>query len=258
MPVKKKNKTVSKKPNTKVKKSVPAKKPKAKVAKTKQSAVKKETIYCSFCGKNAEDLRRLLAGPNNVNICNECIDISVRILGEDAGGYYCPVFSLNASRLISNLGSELSKAPDQRTRVKYEILYLAPVNPLSEKIYSTHILPTAEKQKLKIKHISEVLNSKLSFNKELLDIYNASLVIADIQGQNPDIMYFLGMINLIGKPLIILAQKPEDLPKGLEGDKLILYKNSEKSLYDIAAQIQPVFHAIKKIKRLTKGIRKKP
>ena len=134
-------------------------------------------------------------------------------------------------------------------------MYLAPKKTLSEKIYTAHVAPLAEKHKIKVKHLSEILSSKLSFDKELLDIYNALLVIADVHEQDPDIMYLLGMINLIGKPLIILLQKPEDTPKGLENERYIIYKNTDKSLSDITTRIEPLFTAIKRLRRLTKKIR---
>ena len=255
MPVKKTSKEAVKKPVKTEEKPVKSKKP----VETKKEQSEAE-LSCSFCDQKASSAKRLIAGPNQINICDECVGVSMRILGEESGGYFCPLFSLKTNRLMSSLGSELNRSPAQRTRTKYEVLYLAPNNPLSEKIYNTHVLPIAEKQKIKVKHFSEILNSKLSFNKELLDIYNASLVIADIHGQDPNIMYFLGMLKLIGKPLIMLAQKPEDLPEGLESEKTIFYKNAEKSLSDITSQIQPVFLAIKKIKKLTKssGRKKQP
>jgi ATP-dependent Clp protease ATP-binding subunit ClpX len=39
---------------------------------------------CSFCGKSAEEVNRLIAGPNNVFICNECIRLCQHILDQDA------------------------------------------------------------------------------------------------------------------------------------------------------------------------------
>lgn len=41
------------------------------------------TIHCSFCGKAQEDVKRLVAG-SDVFICNECIQLSVHILDEEA------------------------------------------------------------------------------------------------------------------------------------------------------------------------------
>lgn len=43
----------------------------------------KPTIRCSFCGKSQDDVKRLIAG-SDVFICNECVELSVRILKEEA------------------------------------------------------------------------------------------------------------------------------------------------------------------------------
>lgn len=40
--------------------------------------------HCSFCGKSAEEVNRLIAGPNDVFICNECIRLCQHILEQDA------------------------------------------------------------------------------------------------------------------------------------------------------------------------------
>ncbi len=37
---------------------------------------------CSFCGKHSPQVRRMIAGPNGVIICNECIDLCNRIIAE--------------------------------------------------------------------------------------------------------------------------------------------------------------------------------
>lgn len=44
----------------------------------------KELLFCSFCGKNQEEVRKLIAGPS-VFICNECITLCTDIISEDGG-----------------------------------------------------------------------------------------------------------------------------------------------------------------------------
>jgi ATP-dependent Clp protease ATP-binding subunit ClpX len=46
------------------------------------SSGSKNTLYCSFCGKSQHELRKLIAGPT-VHICNECVELSMDIIGED-------------------------------------------------------------------------------------------------------------------------------------------------------------------------------
>lgn len=42
-----------------------------------------ETLRCSFCGKPADQVERLIAGPN-VYICNECVDLCKDIIDEES------------------------------------------------------------------------------------------------------------------------------------------------------------------------------
>ena len=42
-----------------------------------------EKIRCSFCGKTQDQVRKLIAGNNNVFICDECIDLCSEILEEE-------------------------------------------------------------------------------------------------------------------------------------------------------------------------------
>ena len=37
-----------------------------------------DKIRCSFCGKTQDQVRKLIAGSNNVFICDECIDLARR------------------------------------------------------------------------------------------------------------------------------------------------------------------------------------
>ena len=44
-------------------------------------------IRCSFCGKTQDEVKKLIAGPNGVYICNDCIEICSDILEEEFGDY---------------------------------------------------------------------------------------------------------------------------------------------------------------------------
>ena len=40
-------------------------------------------VHCSFCGKSQRQVRKLIAGPNDIFICDECIEICEDILAEE-------------------------------------------------------------------------------------------------------------------------------------------------------------------------------
>ncbi len=44
---------------------------------------RRRPFTCSFCGKSREQARRLIAGPNGVYICDECVSLCNEILAED-------------------------------------------------------------------------------------------------------------------------------------------------------------------------------
>ena len=46
-------------------------------------AKNEKTTCCSFCGKTQDQVRKLIVGPNNVRICDECIGLCEDILREE-------------------------------------------------------------------------------------------------------------------------------------------------------------------------------
>ena len=42
-----------------------------------------KSIRCSFCGKRQEQVKRMMSGPNNVYICNECVELCNSLISDD-------------------------------------------------------------------------------------------------------------------------------------------------------------------------------
>ena len=43
----------------------------------------RQTIICLFCGKPQDQVRRLIAGPGAVYICDECVELCREIIDEE-------------------------------------------------------------------------------------------------------------------------------------------------------------------------------
>lgn len=50
-------------------------------------AGKNEVVRCSFCNKTQAQVRKLIAGPNGVYICDECIEVCSEIIEEEFEEY---------------------------------------------------------------------------------------------------------------------------------------------------------------------------
>ena len=49
-----------------------------------QRELSSELARCSFCGKPARDVHKIITGPTSA-ICNECVDLCVEVLDEELG-----------------------------------------------------------------------------------------------------------------------------------------------------------------------------
>jgi len=59
--------------------------------------------HCSFCGKNQDQVRRLIAGPGAVYICDECVDLCREIIEEENGGAALPGGAKGGAALAEHL-----------------------------------------------------------------------------------------------------------------------------------------------------------
>lgn len=60
-------------------------------------------VYCSFCGKSQDDVKKIIAG-NNVFICNECVALSQEIIKEE---------------LAEEVLADLTEVPNQKSSLMF-------------------------------------------------------------------------------------------------------------------------------------------
>jgi len=45
-----------------------------------------DAVHCSFCAKHHDEVAKVIAGPEDVYICNECVGLCQDILDEELHG----------------------------------------------------------------------------------------------------------------------------------------------------------------------------
>jgi len=85
-----------------------------------------KNLYCSFCGKAQEEVRKLIAGPS-VYVCDECVELCNDILRDEFGAEDTPAFELEDLPKPKEISSILDDYVIGQTRAK-KVLAVAVYN----------------------------------------------------------------------------------------------------------------------------------
>ena len=141
-------------------------------------------IRCSFCGKTQDEVKKLIAGPNGVYICNDCIEICSDILEEEFGDYDDED---DAAELESNGINLLKPVEIKRFLDDYVIGQESAKKVLSVAVYNHYKRVTANKndddgvelQKSNILMLGPTGSGKTYLAQTLAKIINVPFAIAD-------------------------------------------------------------------------------
>jgi hypothetical protein len=206
-------------------------------------------IVCSFCGKGPSKSFRLIAGPHDIFICDECVSVCVKILDDENAGKYIPSKTIH-QYLAEFLNTKRFIPSSYEKRGSLQTLYIAPNSKQFTTIFKNTLLPLAEKYEILLKKSPAIISKQPHMQKIIDAIFEATLVIIDITGSNKHIMYLLGMVFITGRPLLVLTQDNEDIPPYLMGDRIIQYEMTEKGIQKLESQTATVFEFMKNKKIL--------
>lgn len=78
-----------------------------------------------------------------------------------------------------------------------------------------------------------------SINKQVIElIYKSDLVIANLTGTNPNVMYELAFRHTLGLPVITIAEKGTKLPFDVSTERTIFYTNDYRGVIDIQEELK--------------------
>ncbi|HJQ32117.1 MAG TPA: GAF domain-containing protein [Pyrinomonadaceae bacterium] len=99
---------------------------------------------------------------------------------------------------------------------------LMPYSPSWSKNVRRAIKAAVERQGLRFKIADEDVGRHV-MEDVWRGICEARLVIADLSTANPNVAYELGLADVLGKKIIMLAQNPKDVPFDFVGSRLLVY-----------------------------------
>jgi len=94
-------------------------------------------------------------------------------------------------------------------------------------VFSDIIKPVAEKFDLTVLRGEEAVSTESIIERIRTAIIQSRLCIADVSGQNPNVMYELGLAWDLKKPTVLLTKNKYDIPYEIESLRLVLYDMNE-------------------------------
>ena len=110
------------------------------------------------------------------------------------------------------------------------LFVLMPFTDELKPIYAEHIIPVAKEIGLSVARADDFFTSKSIISDIWAAICKAEVIIADCTGRNPNVFYEIGMAHTIGKPVILITQKREDVPADLRHIRYIRYECSPEGM----------------------------
>ncbi len=133
--------------------------------------------HCSFCGKSQDQVRRLIAGPGAVYICDECVDLCREIIDEESAPPSRPKAPLSKLPVPKKIYEMLNAYVVGQERAK-KVLSVAVYNHY-KRIYANAQMDDVELQKSNILLVGPTGCGKTLLAQTLAKILDVPFCIAD-------------------------------------------------------------------------------
>lgn len=122
---------------------------------------------------------------------------------------------------------------------------LMPFRPNFDTLYSAIIKPTMTEMEIKCKRGDEKYGTKSVISDIWQCIQRAGVIIADLTGQNPNVLYELGLCHAINKDVIIITQNRDDIPFDLLHLKYIKYNDTQEGRKKLKEELSETIMSLK-------------
>jgi hypothetical protein len=112
-------------------------------------------------------------------------------------------------------------------------------------VYEHGIKPMVESLGLECRRADEMYSTQGILGDIWTSIQRAELIIADLTGKNPNVMYELGLSHALWKRVILLAQNRDDVPFDLRAWRVIWYDFTFAGSARLKEELQRAIRAVR-------------
>ena len=107
---------------------------------------------------------------------------------------------------------------------RHSCFVVMPFSPKADLIYREVFKPGIEKAGLSAIRGDEIFGTKRIMQDVWDSIRKSRVVLAELSGRNPNVLYELGLSHAIGKPVVLVTSSMDDVPFDLKDIRCIVYE----------------------------------
>jgi HEAT repeat protein len=147
-------------------------------------------------------------------------------------------------RRVSSVGGTVARFGQQTSPSTRQCFILMPFKPDLDELYIRVVKPTVERTRLfQCLRADEIYGPRPIMLDVWASIQAAMLVIADLTGRNPNVLYELGLAHALQKPVILLTQTIDDVPFDLRHLRVLIYRNTDPGRVRLQSELLKTIRA---------------
>ncbi len=115
---------------------------------------------------------------------------------------------------------------------KHDLFVLMPFDELRRPVYDDHIKRVASGLAVSVARADDFFSAHSVIADVWAGIFSAKVVIADCSGRNPNVFYEIGLAHVLGKPVILITENPDDIPFDVRHIRFIHYIFTPRGMAD--------------------------
>ncbi|MCC4766361.1 hypothetical protein FXW07_06960 [Methanosarcina sp. DH1] len=125
------------------------------------------------------------------------------------------------------------------TAPKPFVFVLMPFNEDFDDIYKLGIKEAAKEVGAYAERVDEQIFTEGILERIFNQISKADVIVADMTGRNPNVFYEVGYAHALGKIVLLLTQKADDIPFDLKHKQHIIYGNGGSKIQSLRSELNP-------------------
>lgn len=124
---------------------------------------------------------------------------------------------------------------------------LMPFSAEMRPVYEDHVKPIVAAAGLTCLRADEVFGTDSVMKDIWENISRARIIIADLTGRNPNVLYELGIAHTLGKEAVLLTQRIEDVPFDVRNLRCIQYTYTPRATKDLEQKLSSTIRSIMEV-----------